>query len=118
MPLVPAPRHTGDDRHSRAGAERRHLRGFEVHDRLQVVDERLQLVVAGLVQVALRLQHEEVGGHPGLELLLFGFEALLGQGARRARGFDPLALVVTVRATSRTSVATRMREASSCLTVC
>ena len=29
-----------------------------------------------------------------------------------------LLLVVTVRATSRTSVATRMREASSCLAVC
>ena len=52
----------------------------------------LQLVVAGLVQIALGLQHEEVGGHAGLELLLLGFEAFLGEGARGARRFHPLAV--------------------------
>ena len=57
---------------------------------LDVIDERLQLVVARLVQVALRLEHEEARGHAGLELLLLGFEAPFGQDPRRAGGFDAL----------------------------
>ena len=74
-----------------AAAERRLLRGLVVDDRLQVVDDGLQLAVARLAQIALRLDDEEAAGHAGLELLLFRFEPLLGERARRAGGFDALA---------------------------
>src|SRR5262245_21824837 len=57
--------------------ERHLLDGAVVDDRLRVFDQRLQLVVAGDHEIALRLQDEEALGHACLVLLLFRFEAAL-----------------------------------------
>ena len=70
--------------------------GGVVGDRLRVLDQREQLVVAGDVQVALRLQHEEVLRHAGLVLLFFRLETALGEHARRARRVDALGVGLDV----------------------
>ena len=87
-----------------AAGERRLLDGGVVHDRLQVVDDRQQLVVARDVQIALRLEHEEVLRHAGLVFLLFGFERRSASARDERVASTRLALVCTLRAASRTCV--------------
>src|SRR5688572_13546408 len=70
--------------------ERHLLHRFEVDARLDVVENRAQLVVACLGEVALRLEDEEAGRRAGGELPLFGVETALGELARRPRGLDAL----------------------------
>src|SRR2546422_2907438 len=55
-------------------AERHELHRLEVHDRLVVVGDRLNLRGAGEREIALRLEHEEALRHADGELLLLGLE--------------------------------------------
>src|SRR5688572_15576717 len=64
------------------------LDGLKIHDRSAVVEHGAKLIVAGLGQVALRLEHEETRRGPGDELLLLGLEPLLGELTREAGGLD------------------------------
>jgi hypothetical protein len=47
------------DRADAATAERHFLHGLEVDDRLVLIENRPQLVVAGLREIALRLEDQE-----------------------------------------------------------
>src|SRR5688572_25211772 len=69
--------------------ERCLLHCFEVDDRALVVEDRPDLVVARLREVALCLEHEEAGGRAGGELALLRLEPPLGELARDGGRFDP-----------------------------
>src|SRR5439155_145964 len=74
-----------------AAAGRRHgLHRLEVHERSAIVQDRAQLVVRGVREIALRLHDLEVGRHPDLELALRRLELLLRQLARDAAGLHAL----------------------------
>src|SRR5512135_2296983 len=70
--------------------ERRALHGLEIDERAIVVEHGLQLGVARRRQIALRLDHLEVGRHAGLELLLLGHQLPFGQFPRHAGRVDAL----------------------------
>src|SRR4029078_9887132 len=77
-------------RHARALSNGRDLYGFEVDQRLVVVDDRRQLRGARARQVALRLRQLERRRQADVEALVLGVEPLLGELARLGRGFDSL----------------------------
>ena len=85
----------------RPAAERHFLHGLEVDDRLVVVEDRAQLVVARLREVALGLEDEEARGRAGLELALLGLEPPLGQLPRRACRLHALLVGLHLRAPAR-----------------
>src|SRR5688572_2985136 len=66
------------------------LHGFQIDDRAVEIQDVLQLVIACLRQIALRLEHQEARGRSRFELALLGLEAALGQLARRPRAHDTL----------------------------
>src|SRR3712207_287287 len=66
--------------------ERRLLDRLEIDGGPVVVEDRAQLVVARLRQVALRLEHEKARGGAGRELPLLRLQPTFGELARRARG--------------------------------
>src|SRR5438132_2982382 len=68
----------------RAAGDRRELNRLEIDERPVVVENRAQLVIARLREVALRLEDEEVRRRAGRQLLLLGVEALRGELAGRA----------------------------------
>src|SRR5882672_6571161 len=72
------------------------LHSVELHERLAVGENRLQLVVLRRRKVALRLDDVEVGRHADGELAVFGVELLLGQVARRLRRLHALGSVLDV----------------------
>src|SRR5438128_3787524 len=64
--------------HRDAGAgERGLLETLELDERLAVVQNRAQLAVLRVAQIALGLDDEVVGRHPDLELALLGLELFL-----------------------------------------
>src|SRR5690242_392026 len=66
------------------------LHGFEVDERLPVVEDGAQLVVSSVREIALRLHDLIVGRHADVHLALRRFEALLRELARRRRRLHAL----------------------------
>src|SRR6185295_4835260 len=69
------------------------LRGLEGDDGQLVRELGLELVVARLGQIALRLNDQEAGRHADFEPPLLRIDALLGQRAPLLRGLNPLTIL-------------------------
>ena len=68
------------------------LHALEIDLRAPVVEQRAQLRVLRVAQIALRLHDEEVRGEADVEAALLGLEPLLGELARDLRRLQPLAV--------------------------
>src|SRR5687767_12162336 len=66
------------------------LHALELDQRALVIENRAQLAVAGVGEIALELDDLIVGGHAHFELAGLGFELLLGKLAREAGRFEAL----------------------------
>src|SRR4029077_2540843 len=91
-----ARREPGGRQLSRDAGDRRDLDGFEVDERLVVVQDRLDLDHPRLRQIALKLRDEERRRHAGGEFLFLGVELLLLQLARGTRRLHALLVGVHV----------------------
>jgi hypothetical protein len=73
---------------SHSALARTNLSPLEIDDRATIVQVLAELAVARIGQIALRLDHFEVGGHADVELALRRLGALDRQLTRRGRGLD------------------------------
>ena len=83
--------HRTTDHGDAGSAEGSPLRPVELDQRPLVVENRAQLGILRVGQIALRLQDEEVRRQADLELALLRLELSFGQLPRRRRGLDALA---------------------------
>src|SRR4051794_30787226 len=74
----------------RAEADWNVLHGVDVGRRQAVIARRPQLGLAGIGQIALRLEDEERRGEPGVELAVLGIEPPFGKRNGQARRVDAL----------------------------